>query len=478
MMRLEVVAFLVAALTFSVVPTLNALRASTLPILATLAVALLGLAQLAPLSSKMLRAISPESAAVYARTNELLGLFGKAAETASISIAPSETKQMFLLTLALIALFSSAVVLLRIRARRRLFAGVILASGLGHTIYAALNTSEERASGVFINPNHLAAYLEIALAMAFAILWNQVLVTRERATTESDLGRRLERSLPPLGAGALLWGAIAVGIGLTHSRGGIAAAAITTAILLTLGLVQLIRARRRRTIVTTVLVAVAAGGFAAATAGRDFVVRFLGSDPREIGADTRIQLWRTSLETWRHYPIFGSGLGTFREAFRPYQSRALEGLVEQAHSDPLQLLVTGGAIGALAGVVAIGSLTWILASSWAAHPRREEGAMILSGLAATVSLMIHGIAEFNFSIPAIPATYVVLAGLAMSAAADRDDPASDMERMRHRKASKKHRRSSTRKSGSARHPFLAQAGAAEPADTPQTPPIGGRKKES
>ncbi|HVT03951.1 MAG TPA: O-antigen ligase family protein [Thermoanaerobaculia bacterium] len=423
MLRIEIVAFTLAVLTFLTSPSLRALRSAAVPILALLGVAILGLLQLLPLPASLASLLSPESAAVYRGTNTVLRLFGVQPQNLRISIAPSDTLQMVLLTVSDVALFTSSLLLLRLRSRRRLFVSVVMLGSLIHIIYGAIHDDpQERMHGAFVNPNHLAGYLEIALSVAFAILWREVLLSRARGEGIGDIGTRLEKRIPPLAAAAILWGAIAIGIGLTRSRGGIGAATITTAVLLTLGITQLLRGRRRRTVATALLATTAAVAFAAATAGHEFLVRFLSSDPREVGADTRLQLWKTSLIAWQHFPLFGSGLGSFREAFRPYQGRELEGLVEQAHSDPLQLLVTGGAVGAFLGILVFGSLLWKMGALWAENPRREDSAILLGGLGAALSLLLHGVAEFNFSIPAIPATLAIVLGCAFAAAGDDSIP--------------------------------------------------------
>src|SRR5262249_8678903 len=157
-------------------------------------------------------------------------------------------------------------------------------------------------------------------------------------------------------ATVLLWGVVAAGIGLTRSRGGIAAALVTTALLTALAIGRDRLSRGRHGVAAVVGGTLLAGTFLAAAITREGpLLRFLASDPREIGSDARVQIWKLSLQAWRRFPALGSGLGTFREAFRHVQPADFSGLVEQAHSDPLQLLVTGGAIGALLGVIAFAS---------------------------------------------------------------------------------------------------------------------------
>ena len=148
------------------------------------------------------------------------------------------------------------------------------------------------------------------------------------------------------------------------------------------------------------------------------LLRFLATDPRDLGADTRVLVWTHALEAWKSYPVFGSGLGTFREAFRVVQPRDLPGLVEAAHGDFLQLLVTGGALGALLGIVAWVSLSLILLRGALLRIRHEEGAFALAGLGALVSIALHGLVEFNLSVPATAVTLALVAGAAAAACRD------------------------------------------------------------
>jgi O-antigen ligase len=208
-----------------------------------------------------------------------------------------------------------------------------------------------------------------------------------------------------------LWGVIAAGIALTRSRGGMIAAAITSLVLIAFGF-----ARRRRGVLLTVSAIVLGVLFVAVTTGETSLIRFLGSDPRDINTDTRVLIWKSSIDAWRLFPHFGSGLGAFKEAFRRVQPKEIEGMVEQAHNDFLQLLVTGGWIGAALGLAAFVSVFVVLSRAWLRQSHREESAFILAALGALFCLTIHGLVEFNMSLPAIPATLAVMLGSAHAAA--------------------------------------------------------------
>ena len=272
---------------------------------------------------------------------------------------------------------------------------------------------------MFVNPNHFAAYLEVVLALAFAAIWTEVLVSGDRVSPTTEGAERFERRLLPIAGRVLLWAMIAVGIGTTQSRGGILAAAVTTATLLTMALLHR-SVKFPRRVAAAIGVALLGGIlFVATTAGADPLLRFLKLDPRDFADNTRVTLWKTSLQAWKQFPWLGSGLGTFREAFRRVQPRDLAGLVEQAHSDPLQLLVTGGLVGEILGVVLFVSLYVLLLRAWRRQKHREEAALILGATGALFSVTLHGLLEFNLSIPPIPALLSGVLGAAWAASRTR-----------------------------------------------------------
>jgi putative inorganic carbon (hco3(-)) transporter len=417
-MRLELAASVLALLVIFSLPKLAPLRPVRWVLVALGVVIALGIVQLTPFPIDLLRRLSPESIRVYAETNDVLRLFGRRPLAARISIAPRETLRTILLVLAYAALLFSTILLLSNRLKRRWFCGSAILGAMLHAAFAANLGDEPRASGAFVNPNHLAGYLEIGLMIAFGVAWAEILVNRDRVQHAVDAAEAIEKRAIPLAWRILAWGGIAVGIGLTRSRGGIAAAALATAVVTSLGLIHATRRRRLRIAATATLSAAAAITFALVTARKEFLVRFLSSDPREIGTDTRLEIWRASVDAWKHFPIFGSGLGAFREAFRPVQPRDLEGLLEQAHNDFLQILVTGGAVGAIAASVVVGAALVVLFRLWRREQHREESAIILGAFGALLSLTIHGLVEFNFSIPAIPASLACIVGLGIAAGRD------------------------------------------------------------
>lgn len=418
---LELFAFGILAFTFLSRPRLERLSGLAGPIAALVGIALLGALQWMPLPAPLLNALSPVSARVYRDAAATLQSFGHPFPSPRISIAPSDTADTLILTLAFLALFVSAVLLLRSRPRRRVFVWTLLTSAVLHIVLATaargfFDTAEDpsagRLHGAFVNANHFAGYLQMALALAFAVLWRELFTTHERGRKYKERATRFESRVMHLTLRIVLWAVVAAAIGLTKSRAGIVVAVVMTIVMLSLALSHP-RARRGNWSLAIAGMATfaAAVGFVFLTVRQQPILRFLGSDPRDPDSDLRPTLWRLSMRAWGNFPLFGSGLGTFREAFRRVQPRDLDYLVEFAHSDPLQMLVTGGVAGLVLSGLAIGIPLVALLRAWRKEPRREESALILASWGSILALVIHGLVEFNFSIPAIPATLACVAGL-------------------------------------------------------------------
>jgi putative inorganic carbon (HCO3(-)) transporter len=418
---LEILAFVTAAATFFGRPRLAPLEGVLIPIAALLAIVLLGLLQLTPLPGSILERISPVSAQIYSDAAKVLRLFRHAAPAARISIAPTETIDTILLTCAYLSLFVSSALLLRTRWRRRVFVAVLLGGAALHVLIATITSDETvagRLHGAFVNSNHFAGYLQIMLAVAFGALWREVLFARERGRKLPEPARRLETRLLHIAPLVLLWAIFAAGIALTRSRGGTLVAFVSTLLMLSLALSHRRTRNRRLRIAVIGGTAIAAGASVVFLAVRQQpILRFLASDPRDPASDLRLTLWKLSFDAWRQFPLMGSGLGTYREAFRRIQPRAFDYYVEFAHSDPLQLLVTGGLAGFLLGAIAIGALSIALVMRWRREEHREESAFLLAGIGALFALTLHGLVEFNMSIPAIPATLAAVTGFAWAAGA-------------------------------------------------------------
>lgn len=416
MVRLELFAFVLAALAFVVIPSGPPLRRLAVPFACIAALVLLAVVQLIPMPGGVSR-MSPASARVYREASEVLALFGTEAPAPRISIAPQETVSAILLTLAYSAAFLAAARILCTRMRRRIFAWTLALSAAIQVGVAMGDAGRgDRLSGTFVNPNHFAAYLGLALAVVFGLLWASILAGRDRAASRGTDAERIERKLIGVAPAVLVWAAIAGGIALTRSRGAVLTATLVSVLLIGLAALHRRRSSARRRIVGGAAIALVCGAiFVAWSTGSAAFSRFGTTSAAEMQRDTRVETWRVSLAAWREFPIFGSGLGAFKEAFRRVQPRELTGLFEHAHSDPLQMLVSGGVIGFAASLFLFGSLLAELLRMWLNQSHREESAITLGAFGSLLGITLHGLVEFNLSVPAIAATLAMIVGLGWSA---------------------------------------------------------------
>ena len=400
------VAFTIGALTFCSRSSFRSLRPLVLPIGSILALALLGVLQLIQLPEPTLKQIASVNLLIYHETAELFSLLGQRAPPPRISLAPNATAAVVLQLFGFAALLAATMHLLRTRLRRRAFAAAAIVSGcLQVAVAGAFAAIHGSFRGAFASGRELGNFLLVLLPVAFGALWAEILTNADRGRDTADRGERLALRLSPLVLRVLACASIGAGIVLTGTPVRVVASAAAMAVMLLLASRHPLRLRRT-------LPSVAAGlatwtflaGRAEAQAGVAAVV-----------SERSLSIWRSCLEVWRQFPIFGAGLGAFPDAFRRLQPRELTGLVETAGSDLLQILVTGGAVGAFFTLLGALSMLVLLVRRWIAQRHREESAFTLIGIGALLAVGLDGLADFNLGAAAVPPTLACVFGLAVAA---------------------------------------------------------------
>jgi O-antigen ligase len=376
----------------------RALRPAALPAAALAALALLAVVQTAPLPAALVAILSPRHATLARQAAEL-----GASAPMRLTLAAGATREAALGWAAAAALFLAAAVAGQRREHRRWLAVALLAGALFQVFFGAhdwfgrartlwgvdLHASAVRMRGTFVNPNHLALYLEMALAVAFAWSWWAMRRAREEAKPE----RRVLLAAPPV----LLWLTLFAGLSFTGSRGGLLAAVAAVSVQ------GLLAAGRHRRWWTAPLGAVG---------WREGLGRLLATSAADASWGARLQEYGAVLALWRRFPATGSGLGTFRDAFPLVQPPALQGTWWHPHSDFLEVLVTGGVVGAALLAVGLWGLARRLAAVLRAGGRSEDRAAALAALGALASLALHESFDFGLSMPGNAATLAVFLGAA------------------------------------------------------------------
>ncbi|HSK80960.1 MAG TPA: O-antigen ligase family protein, partial [Thermoanaerobaculia bacterium] len=387
---LEILSFCALALAFLSVDRLSALRPAAFPALALAAVALLGLIQTLPWPAGVVRTLSPGHAQLYEET-------APAPATPRLTLALSSTRAAALAWATGAACLVAGAAAGRIRVHRRWLAGAFLVGGLFQVLFGArgwiardkalwgveLASNAARLRGTFVNPNHLALYLGMALPVAFAWGWWAV----RRSRDEPQIERRLLLLAPP----CLLWLTLFLGLAFSGSRGGMLAAlaAVTVQGVLLPGL-------KRRWWLAPVGAVVALAGLAlvAAVGFEEGLGRLIATRAGDVSVGARLDEYAAALSLWQRFPFTGTGLGTFRDAFPLVQPADLAGTFWHPHSDLLEILVTGGVLAVALAAVGLWGLVRRLFVVHRGRGRSEDRGAALAALGVLAAAGVHACVDF------------------------------------------------------------------------------------
>jgi O-antigen ligase len=344
-----------------------------------------------------------------------------------LSTAPPATIERLLFVLPAMATFAAAREMPRWWTGRRAWiavAPVIAAAAfegmLGLTQFLANIDGPLGArsiSGTYVNRNHYAGLLELAVPLALA--WTASLWTRRPTVVD---GRRPDGHSSHGSAGTAVVGgvlllaaasAMLVGVMLSSSRMGLAATLVAIAVVWYGSLVVWRRAHRPAAWLWLLPMAILP--LLVVFVSSSAMVMRLGETAavEGLGREGRFQLWAESWRLFRAYPLTGAGLGTFEHALYPFRTWMPMNAVDFAHNDFLQLLGELGAIGFV--------LAMTLAALVVAHAARvcrsldsDRAWLGLGLLASVVAAGLHGLVDFNLYIPANALALAWLSGVVVS----------------------------------------------------------------
>ena len=228
--------------------------------------------------------------------------------------------------------------------------------------------NESRLSGPFVNPNHFAAWLEMLIPLTFAYGLTLLRRLRGRITATAMSSRGMGVRSRRVWVTALvahqqrLWPPIVVAVGLlvmlaahsgTDSRGGKVAVLVGLAVAaggVTRRLGEKTATEGFKRWIPLLLTLTMLLGAALVFAGwwrADAQVAEEGIEGSlDFSLAARIAAYRLGSGIVRDFPWFGTGLGSWMDAFRPYQAPPIEsGILDHAHNDYLELLAETGIVG-------------------------------------------------------------------------------------------------------------------------------------
>jgi tetratricopeptide (TPR) repeat protein/O-antigen ligase len=343
--------------------------------------------QIVPLPAGLRALLDPKGSALLALAN----LHG----AQPLSLDPPETYGEFAKAAAALCVALAALVLASGRRLRYVAPGLVasaglaaMAIGLGHraatesAVYGHFPTSGGLLVGPFINPNHMAEFLELAafaaLAFAFARttsygqrVWKLIAAVLA-AGAISTLSRG---SVLALGAGALTWFLLA-----PRSDEG--------------------EPLHRSRFAAVLLILVVVVGATIGLGGDRIIAEFRGTVADNL---SKALVWKDALPIVAAHRA-GIGLGAFGRVYPVYQTLHWPVWFEFVENQPVSILVETGIAGAL---VLLGILILVARRFWKEARRDRVEASLVAGL---VAVLAHNLVDFGLETLGILLPFCALLG--------------------------------------------------------------------
>lgn len=390
--------------------------------------------QLVPLPRQTLVAISPAADTLVRQFDPFYAyrVATEARVSHPLSISPEKTRTGLLFFAALAVLLLGLARVMSLRRVRRFAAGLVVVGGaialigiiqrplFGGRIYGLwtpdagplLFDPSGGPFGPFVNRNHFAGWMLMALPMAIGY-WAG-LVQQATRGVRSDWRDRLLWLSSAEANRVILVGfcilAMAVSLVLTLSRSGLACFGV--AIVLTTSTIgRGIRATRR----LAVGLSIAALAFVSVRlANLSMIESRFNEFSRDL--DMRMGAWDDAIRIFQAFPLTGTGLDTYGIATLFHQTYRTDILhFAEAHNDYLQLLAEGGLLLTIPAAVAV--IAFVVAVYGRLNSGRDDVPGYRLRLGAATGLVAIGLQEiidFSLQMPGNAVLFTVLAAIAVT----------------------------------------------------------------
>jgi O-antigen ligase/tetratricopeptide (TPR) repeat protein len=383
--------------------------------------------QVVPLPAWLVGVVSPHTLALRSSLAAPLGPAAGSLSHMPLSLYPEATLSNLRVLLAVAGVY---VVTLNVIRRADQIRRLLLAAGIIGAIVAVISLAHLAADarqiygmfgktrsgwpvGPFINPNHLAQFLNLCLGAALAVLlvrFDQVLREVRRSPYPAE---QVLLNIPPmvwaLGGMVIL---CAVALVLTLSRGGIFSMLVAAA-------VAAFVSRRRGTrylawalvpIAWIVLMVVAYFAFDPLVQRIDALAQ-----AESAPAQGRLQIVSDVLIAWKQFPWFGTGLGTFQVVYPMFDRSATLLLATHAENDYAQMLLEGGVVGLAALLVFVAMILRKYVRCIRSAPSPMASAAVGLGF-ALMAVMLQSLSDFGQHVPANAVLSAVVCALIVTSA--------------------------------------------------------------
>jgi O-antigen ligase len=169
-----------------------------------------------------------------------------------------------------------------------------------------------------------------------------------------------------------------------------------------------LKASRRIYWITALLVLfVIAGGWLSSDLLRH---RIQGIPGELVSERSRFLAWKDTIRMFGHFPVIGTGSGTFREVFPIYRQFGTDSIYSETHNEYLQQLSENGVV-MLFVLVVSSRLALVRLRRIMANPLSRLMMFQAGAFCSLLILALHNLIDFSFQIPAIALIGVILAAL-------------------------------------------------------------------
>jgi O-antigen ligase len=325
--------------------------------------------------------------------------------------APHESYLVLIQGFSLVTFFALTVLHLNSRSRaeraiwlvviaatfQAMYGSVMVMTGLEWTFFSKKWAYLGKATGTFVNRNHLAGYLEMSLALGIGLLLASS--TRYSGNWQQKLRQLIEVLLSPKVIMRLLLAVMVIGLVMTRSRMGNTA---FFASLMITGFLALLLMKNKSASTTILLSSLLIIDIA--IVGTFFGVEKVAErlQATSTNSEDRDEVSRDTFAMFLDNPLLGTGAGSYKYVFPHYKSDDIPNplLYDHAHNDHLQFLAEFGAIACVFLAASV-----LLTFYWAVQAMRVRRRPINQGLGfasamGIIAIMIHSTVDFNLQIPA------------------------------------------------------------------------------
>jgi O-antigen ligase len=378
--------------------------------------------QAVPLPAALVRLISPGAYAL----RELYAPEFARMKFMSLSVAPWQTLRAGLELLSFFILGFLVVRTINRGSQIRRLIFVLIGSGVFQALYGLyeLAAKEPRilfyrklfslnsVTGTFVNRSHLSGYLEMIVPLAVGLL-----IARMNLFSFGAKGLK-EKFVLMMSQGAAANALIAagvvvmsLGIVFSNSRSGLVVLVFSFFLFTGLSVLAFGRVGYRELWTRNVIrVTVAVILVMALSIGIGSTIQRFGLD--NLLHEDRPLYWANAAGIVGHFPLFGTGFGTFASAYPAFETQGgPEMLLTHAHNDYLEYLSELGIAGSLLFFGLIFYLAIRAFLAWKSRRNPEVKGLALGGLVSVFGMGVHAVTDFNLHVPANMLLFAVVLSL-------------------------------------------------------------------